>query len=229
MARKFKRKIETPDEVDKIREVTAENLVKNQNLIIGVMVGILVIIGGFFGYKYFIQAPGEEKANDAMFTAEYYYSVDSFDLALNGDGQNAGFISVIGKHGGTKAGNLARYYAASCFLNLGQPEQAVQQLEKFNGKGTDFESLAAGMLAGAYAETGNKEKALAEYKKAVKHKNNITTPFYLRNASVLAHQLGKDEEAIGFEKRIKNEFPSSNQNRDTDKYLAIYGSIEADY
>ncbi len=224
---KFTRKKET-SEVDQIRMKTAKSLMQNQKLITGVLIGLLVIIGGYFGYKHFIQKPNEEKASNAMFTAEYYFSVDSFNLALNGDGQSDGFLKVINKYGSTNAGNLAHYYAAACFLNMGQAQEAINQLKKFDGKGTDFEAMAAGLLGAAYSEAGDKEKALSAYKKAIEYKNNLTTPVYLRYASIIANELGKTKEAIEFEKRIKKDFPSSNQNRDADKYLALYGNLDVE-
>ncbi len=44
-----------------------------------------------------------------MFKAEEYYRMDSLNLALNGDGQNLGFLKVIDRYGGTDAGNLADF------------------------------------------------------------------------------------------------------------------------
>ncbi|MBX9448529.1 MAG: tetratricopeptide repeat protein [Taibaiella sp.] len=215
-------------EVEEIRKKTSRSIVQNQKLITGIIIAVVVLIGGYFGYQAFIQKPNEEKASNAMFTAEQYFGMDSFSLALNGDGQKDGFANVISKYGSTKAGNLARYYAAACYLHLGQPQEAVKHLEKFNAKGTDFEALSAGLLAAAYDESGNKEKALDQYTKAVKFKNAMTAPFYLRCASIIAYDLGKTQDAVTFEQQIKKEYPNSPQSRDTDKYLALYGHISFD-
>lgn len=212
-------------EVDVIRMKASNTIAKNQKLISGVVIGIFVLIAAFFGYKYFVQIPEEENAAVALSTAERYFALDSFDLALNGDGQKEGFLQVIDRYSGTKAANLARYYAGSCFLHLGQPQEAVKHLEKFDGKGTEVEAMGAGLLAAAYSESGNNDKALDQYKKAIKLDNQVLTPFYLRCASIIAYQLGKNDEAIEFEKKIKSNYPTSAQYRDADKYLALYGHL----
>lgn len=211
--------------VDVIRMKTSNTIAQNQKLITTVIGIILALILAFVGYKYFVQKPNEEKAQLALSTAERYFAMDSFDLALNGDGQKEGFLKIAEHYGSTNAGNLARFYAGSCLLQLGQAQDAIKQLEKFNGKGTEFDAMGAGLLAAAYDEIDDKEKALNQYKKAIKYDNGITAPFYLRCASVIAYELGKNQEAIDFEKQIKASYPNSTQFRDADKHLALYGHL----
>ena len=77
------------------------------------LIAIILIIGGYFGYKNFISEPNEKKASEAIFRAEEYYRLDSARLALNGDNLNPGFLKIISKYSGTKAANLASFYAGS--------------------------------------------------------------------------------------------------------------------
>src|SRR5688572_19205902 len=94
---------------------------------ISIVAALLILLaGGWFGYKKFIKDPKEEKAWDAIFKAEEYFRLDSVQKALNGDGLNAGFIKVINNYGGTAAGNLARYYAGVCFLKTGDFANAAR-------------------------------------------------------------------------------------------------------
>src|SRR5690606_6111988 len=99
----------TTEGVDTLRNIQT-SFEKNQKAIIGVIVAVVVLVGGYFGYKNFVEAPKEEKAASALFSAERWFEVDSLKYTLNGDGQHPGALSVINKYGGTKAGNLARYY-----------------------------------------------------------------------------------------------------------------------
>ena len=50
--------------------------------------------------------------------AEIYFEKDSFNLALNGDLNSAGFIDIADDYSSTKTGKLANYYAGICYLNL---------------------------------------------------------------------------------------------------------------
>src|SRR5688500_362326 len=109
------RRTEAPETTDRARDFWTRY---QRPLIIGLS-AILLLVGGYFGYKYLIQQPKEQKASEAMFKAQQYYQSDSLQLALNGDGVNPGFLKIIDNYGGTKSGNLARFYAGSAYLSLG--------------------------------------------------------------------------------------------------------------
>ena len=130
---------------------------------------LLLIVGGYFAYKQFIQKPNEQKAADAIAKAEEYYRADSLQLALNGDGANPGLLKVISSYGGTKAGNLARFYAGSAYLNLGDNAAAAKHLDEFETDSKPVQARAYKLLADAYAGLGKNSEALEHYKKAVDH------------------------------------------------------------
>ncbi|MBK8952892.1 MAG: hypothetical protein IPM85_12025 [Chitinophagaceae bacterium] len=92
-------------------------------------IAVIVIAGGWFGYKKFVKEPKEVKAREVIFRAEQYFRMDSVSLALNGDGQNWGFLKVINKYGGTEAGNNANFYAGACYIKLNENEKAIKYLK----------------------------------------------------------------------------------------------------
>ena len=59
----------TTEGVDTLRNIQT-SFEKNQKAIIGVIVAVVVLVGGYFGYKNFVEAPKEEKAASALFSAE---------------------------------------------------------------------------------------------------------------------------------------------------------------
>ena len=81
---------------------------KNGKLLTIASIVVILIAGGWYVYQNYFKNPKEVKAADAMFKAEEYYRLDSTNLALNGDGQNWGFLKVIDKYGSTKAANPSR-------------------------------------------------------------------------------------------------------------------------
>src|SRR5690606_16748271 len=93
---------------------------KNKNVINIALLAVVVIVGGFFAYNRFIKVPNEKKAQEMVFHAQEYFAADSFKLALNGDGNNYGYLQVIDRYGGTKVGNLAKYSAGVCYVQLGE-------------------------------------------------------------------------------------------------------------
>jgi tetratricopeptide (TPR) repeat protein len=192
------------------------------------IVSVLLIlgIGGWYGYKQFIKEPKEKKAADAMFRAEEYYRTDSISLALNGDGQYDGFLRVIDKYGSTKAGNLAHFYAGEIYLRMGDNENAIKHLKKFETSSKPVQARAYKLLADAYADQGKNSDALSNYKKAARHfeEDEANSAEYLFYAAYFADRVVKDQkEAIALYKEIKEKFPRSQQAFDADSYLAQLG------
>ena len=192
------------------------------------IVSIILIlgIGGWYGYQNFVKKPKEAKAADAMFNAEEYYRMDSLNLALNGDGQYDGFLRVIDKYGGTKAGNLAHLYAGDIYLRLNDNENAIKHLKKFSTSSKPVQARAYKLLGDAYADQGKNADALSSYKKAAGHfeYDQANSAEYLFYAAYFADRVMKDQkEAISLYKEIKERFPGSQQAFDAESYLAQLG------
>jgi tetratricopeptide (TPR) repeat protein len=186
---------------------------------------IVLVFAVILGYKYLVQEPNEKKAQDAMFQAENYYRMDSLRLALNGDNINAGFAKIISKYSGTKAANLAQFYAGSCYLQLGDFNNAVKYLKDFSTPEYQVQARAYGMLGDAYSELNKKEDAITQYKKAgtLSEKDDVICPEYLFRAGYLYESMGKTKEAIEMYQMIKDKFPASQRGAEIDKYLARLG------
>jgi tetratricopeptide (TPR) repeat protein len=189
-------------------------------------IGVLVIIiAAILGYKYMIQEPNEKKAEEAMFHAEEYYRLDSVKLALNGDNINSGFAKIISKYSGTKSANLAKFYAGSCYLKLGDFNNAVKYLKDFSTPAYQVQARAYGLLGDAYSELNKRDEAIEQYKKAaaLSEKDDVISPEYLFRAGYLYESMGKSKEAIDMYQMIKNKYPNSQRGLDIDKYLARLG------
>ena len=198
---------------------------KTSLLAIGVLI---LVVGGIFGYKYFVSEPNEKKAAEAIFRAEAHYRLDSIQLALNGDAVNPGFVKIISKYDGTKAGNLSKFYAGSCYLKLGDYKNAIKYLKDFSTSSVQVQARANSLLADAYSESGNKEEAVSLYRKAgtAFEKDDYNSPEYLFRAGALYEVMGKNQDAIEMYKIIKEKYPRSERGFEIDKYLARLGSSE---
>ncbi len=195
---------------------------------------IILIAGGWLGYKKFYKEPNEQKAADAMFKAESYHrnalvsqTPDSLiRLALNGDGANPGFLRVMSKFKGTDAANLARLYTGECYLVLNDNANAVKYLKDFKTSSKFFQARAYKLLADAYADQGKNKDALEYYKKAADHFKedieNASESLFL--AAYLAQtKLNNTKEAIELFKELKEKFPNTQRGSEADKYLARLG------
>ncbi len=191
-----------------------------------VSLAVIVLIGGWYGYQNFIKQPKETKAVDVLFKAEEYFRMDSINKALNGDGQNFGFLKVMDKYSGTDAANLASFYAGSCYIKLNDNKNAIKYLKKFSGDSKPIQARAYKLLGDAHADLGENSDALSYYKKAGRHfeKDETNSAEYLFAAAYLADRVIKDsKEAIALYKEVKEKFPRTQQAADADNYLAQLG------
>lgn len=194
---------------------------KNRNTIMMVLGIIIVVVLAIFGVKKFIFEPREAEAQTAIFHAEQLFENDDYATALNGDGNNAGFMDIINEYGGTKTGNLARYYAGICYLNTGDYNNAIKYLGEFKGKDQIVKPLATGAMGDAYLELENAAEAAKCYEKAAKESaNSFTSPMFLMKAG-LAYEMVEDyQKALEMYKIIKAEYPNSNEGFSIEKYIA---------
>lgn len=204
-----------------VQEQTQDFLATNQKWIFGGLLLAVLLIGGFFAYKFLYQQPREVEAMEQMYKAEQQFQRDSFALALtNPGGGYPGFESLASDYGGTKAGNLAKYYAGICALRTGNYQKAVDNLSSFRAKGNITPAMSNGALGDAYSELGNFDKAMGSYEKAAKAvANDFSTPYYLWKAGMLAKNQGNASKAQEYFQQIKTDYPASVQGQEIDRYL----------
>lgn len=208
-------------DVEEVYSKTEDFINTNQNLIMGVVGGVIAVIVAFYAYQRVYLEPLEEEAHGQMFAAEQYFQKDSFDLALNGDGNYLGFIDIADEYGNTSAGNLAHYYAGVSYLRLGDYESAISELESFDGSGEMLGAVALGAIGDAHMELNNIDDALNHYEKAIaSSENNFTTPVYLQKAGFAAEKAGNYDKAIDYYTQVKENYPTTNEGRNADKYIA---------
>lgn len=207
-------------DVEEVYSKSEEFVIQNRKPIliaIGVVVAIVAI---YFGYSMRLESL-EEEAQRNIFKAEQYFEIDSLNKAIYGDGVNYGFLDIIDNFSGTKSANLAHYYLGICYLNLGQYEDAIEQLEAFNSSDIMIAAIAEGALGDAYLELGNTEDAIGQYKKAAESStNDFTSPIYLLKAGEAAESIQDFEKAVEFYEMIKMDFPESNEGKNIDKYIS---------
>jgi len=202
---------------------------KNSKKIITISVAIIVVVGGYLGYNNFIQIPKELKANEELFAAENNFRKDSFNLALNGSGSTPGFLKVISKYSGTKAANLAHYYAGASYLQMGEFQKAVDQLNDFSAKGAkQVEAKAEGLLGDACAELKKNDDAIAHYKNAgtIFEEDQAISSEYLFRGAMLSEMTGKTDQAIELYQILKDKYPRTDKGFIVDKYLARLGVVK---
>lgn len=200
---------------------------RNSRIILGIGIILLLAVGGFYVYKKFFKDPKELKAKNEIFKAEEYYRLDSSKLALNGDGQYPGLLTIISRYGGTDAANLAHFMAGVSYIKLDDHANAIKHLKEFDGNGAkQIQQRAYKLLGDAYADQGNNKEALDYYKKAARYfeEDETNSAEALDIAAYFASTVVKDnEEAIKLYKELKEKYPRSTPAQSADKRLAQLG------
>ncbi len=201
---------------------------------------LVLLVGGWYGYKKLVSEPKDLKASEAIFAAENLFGKmattsfgkDSVTIVLNGgvlDGVKVtGLLSVIKDFGGTASGNRACYLVGATYLQIKEFDKAIKYLNDFSANGayqTDIKKYI--MLGHANAELKKSDDALSAYKKAatINTKDEALTADALSIAASYADALGKSKDAIELYKNLKDNYPSFQgvQNGDVDKNLAKLG------
>ena len=169
------------------------------------MVGaVILVVAGYLGFNKFYLQPKEDEAKSQMFMAVNYFERDSFNLAINGDGNYFGFLDIIDDYGITKAANRANYYTGISYLHLGQYEDALDYLNDFKTKDMLLAPVAEGAKGDAYLELGETDNALKQYKKAIAlSENELTAPIYMMKAARLLESMDELEDALVMYEEIK--------------------------
>lgn len=191
-----------------------------------VLGAVVLVVGGIFAYKNLVVGPKEKKASDAVFRAQEYYSQDSLDKALNGDGQYPGFEKIISQYGGTKAGELAKFYAGSIYLKKGSFDKAVKYLKDFNTDAPQIKARHFKLLGDAYAEQGKGKDAIDAYKNAASTfpEDEASASEALFLAAYLADKVQKNQsQAVELYKEVRAKYPQTQWGYEADKYLAANG------
>jgi len=204
-------------------------IAKNHSKIIKIVGSIILVITIIIGYNTFYPNLDEENASSEIYIAEFHFQRDSFNIALNGDGQFSGFLSIANKYSNTEVGNIANYYAAICQMNLGSSLDSVQYFENALSSLNNFEtdsvneiisSLAIGLKGDAKMELGDTTEAMNFYKSAATdNANSFTTPYFMMKQARI-HEL-KKEFTLSLEiyNTIKSDYPESKEGINIDKYI----------
>lgn len=223
MAKKVEHKnelLENPQALaDKLQgaETWAE---RNPKTVIGISVVIALIVGGYFGFQYY-KDNQESEAQREMFQAVFYFEADSLDLALNGDGNNLGFIDIIDEYGVTKAAKLANYYAGVAYLKQGKFEVARLYLEDFSSNDFLVQARAYSLIGDTYMEEEKYEEAARYYEKAANYKpNKYFTPTYLMKAALAFEKSNQVDKAKGAYDKIISQYWDSQEYQNARKHKA---------
>ncbi|MGL5957221.1 MAG: tetratricopeptide repeat protein [Phocaeicola sp.] len=213
----------TPDPLDLDEAMNSSEafIIKYKNIFLSGIAAVVIVVGGFLGYKHFVSAPNELKAAESLFKGEQYFSNENYEAAIQGDSLGfKGLLQVANEFSGTKSGNLANAYIGISYAQLGNYEEAIKFLDKFSSNDLLISPAVLGTMGNCYAQMGEYDKAAATLIKAAdKSDSQALSPIYLIQAGQLFEKINKNSEAIKAYTLIKEKYFNSYQSMDIDKYI----------
>lgn len=197
----------------------AAYLAENKPMILSIVIGFVVIIGALIGYNYYSSVQ-EEEAQALLAIAENQYNIGDFEKALYGDqfALTYGFQHIATDYSGTNAGNLASFYAAVCSYNLGDIEEALSYISRFDVPKGIMGVPVITFHAKLLHSNGNLDAAARKYVEAANwNLNNATTPHNLLKAAQVYYEAGDYNRAEQLTTQIIAEYPESTELTETQK------------
>lgn len=215
------------------KEIRQENVVENlskteqfynkhEKLIWGIVIALLLVWLGSFGYQKWIYQPKCAEAQEQTYPAELNFQQGEYELALNGDGNVLGFRDIVDQYG-NKAGKAVYLYAGICELQLGNYGEAIGYLKKYKGKDPILAARALSCQGDAYVGLEDYASAVKAFAAASKESDNVFSATYLFKEGQAHDKLGSKDEALRCYKSIKEDYPQSVEAYDIDRYIAAIG------
>jgi predicted negative regulator of RcsB-dependent stress response len=177
--------------------------------------GVIVLILGYGGYKYFYQLPRETEGLSAIYTIQNDFENDSFKLVI----KNA--PKMADKYSGTKAGELCEYMAGISYMYTGDYKKALEWLEKVDFDDEVMSVMATGNIGDCYVELKDLDNGLKYYLKAISNaKADYTAVHYLMKSAKVYEKKNEWEKALEQYETIKSKYPEEESyTTDLGKYI----------
>ena len=210
-------RLENVEEALSKTELWIEN---NQKTLWIILIALLLAAFAIFGITKYNQKRNQNAMNES-FMPQKYFEKEQYDLALNGDGNNVGFLDIVSKYGSTKAGKLASYYAGISYMKQGNYNDAIEYLKKDTNNDKVLAPLALGAIGDCYMELGDNQNAATYYgKAAAKNPNDFTGPIFLNTLGNTYEIMGDYAKALETYKSLKKDYPLSNEAFEISKNIA---------
>lgn len=182
---------------------------KYQNLIYGIIIGILVLVLAILAFnRFYLQKKNAEASAQIVQPIQWYMQGDtaSLNMALEGDGENDGFLDIASSYKLTKTANTANYYAGLTYLKLGKKDEAMDYLKKFKQKEDVLWYACQATIGDLYDDQGDDANAISYYEKAAKGKDPLFTPIALFKLGQMYERKGDWNKALAAYETIEKDF-----------------------
>lgn len=206
--------------VDQALSKSEQFIEKNRKPILIGLGAILAIAIAIVAFNTYYVTPRNITAADKLAVCVRYFEADSFNLALNGDGINEGFAEIADNYGITETAELASLYAGICCYKMGNYEDAIPYLKKFDAESVNMLPANITLIGDCYVALENYSEAVKYFEKAGAMDNDLTAPRALNKAGICYEEMGNYAAAEKCYRTIKDKYFASQLANEMDKRIA---------
>ncbi len=183
--------------------------IKQQKLIIGIVVVLCVTAGGYFLWMQKINAD-ENSASVALAKVTTWIQTGEIAKAVDGEGATKGLKGIVGSYGSTTSGNMARLYLGTIYFTSNKPDEALVMYNEFTSPNKDLLASAQAGAAACQIQKKAFTAAAAGYEKAsATAENDALKAMYLGKAAESYAAAGTPDKAAKLFDEIVKKWPGT--------------------
>lgn len=205
---------ETIVNVDELYSKSEQFVDKNRKQLTLGLGGAAALILIVIGYSSLVVAPKNTAAEEAAFMAEHYFAKDSADLAMLGDGLNAGLEEILSDHSGTPAAARAAFELGIMHRDAARFDEAVDAFNQVGFSDDVFGPLTDANIGDCLVELGDLEGAEGHFASAASRAASglaakALSPMCSYKRALVLIELGNEDKARGVLEDVAEDFPNS--------------------
>jgi tetratricopeptide (TPR) repeat protein len=205
---------ETIVNVDELYSKSEQFVDKNRKQLTLGLGGAAALILIVIGYSSLVVAPKNTAAEEAAFMAEHYFAKDSADLAMLGDGLNAGLEEILSDHSGSPAAARAAFELGIMHRDAARFDEAVDAFNQAGFSDNVFGPLTDANIGDCLVELGDLEGAEGHFASAASRSASglaakALSPMCSYKRALVLIELGNEDKARGVLEDLAEDFPNS--------------------
>ena len=204
---------------------------ENKKYVSYALTGLLIVVIGVVIFINNRRANNEKAAAELGKVFSIYdagvTNPQQYKLAIDGQPERGimGLKTIVDNYGGSQSGELAKFYLANAYYQLGQFDDALKNFDSFSSSSDILKASSLAGMGGCHEAKGEYAKAASEYEKASGTTSDpLQIPDYLNAAGRCYGLAGEKEKAVALYKRLKKEYPTSPLARDADRYISQFST-----
>jgi len=188
---------------------------------IAITVVVVAVAAGLMYLKN--RSDNNENAITALGAIFETYDAGQYQTAVDGIPERniKGLKSIVDNYGNSATGDLARFYLANAYYQLGRYDEALKAYDDYSPSGELLSVARLSGLGACYEAKGEYRAAAAQFEKAAtQYPSGASAAEYLNDAARDYGQAGEKEKAIDLYRRIKKNYPTSAFARDADRFIS---------